>query len=106
VEAALFCNLETCQSSIYLLLFLNRDIGPLPIFDWKLIPMTAGRVFLIANYSEMFKGLDMRANSHRGQSIGEEIANSISHGAGLIGALVGAPFLVMHAVRHGDAGLI
>jgi hemolysin III len=54
----------------------------------------------------MFKGLDMRANSHRGQSTGEEIANSISHGARLIGALVGAPFLVMHAVRHGDAGFI
>ncbi|BBO71097.1 hemolysin III [Desulfosarcina alkanivorans] len=48
----------------------------------------------------------MRANSHRGQSTGEEIANSISHGAGLIGALVGTPFLVMHAARHGDTGFI
>jgi hemolysin III len=68
--------------------------------------MKAGRVFLIANYSEIFKGLDMRANSRRGQSTGEEIANSISHGAGLIGALVGTPFLVMHAARHGDTGFI
>ena len=42
----------------------------------------------------------------REQSRGEEIANSISHGAGLIAALVGTPFLVMHAVRHGDAGSI
>jgi len=48
----------------------------------------------------------MRANSNRDQSKGEEIANSISHGAGLIGALVGTPILVMHAARHGDAGFI
>lgn len=39
----------------------------------------------------------------REQSRGEEIANSISHGIGLIAALAGTPFLVMHAVRHGDA---
>jgi hemolysin III len=68
--------------------------------------MKAGRVFLIADYSAMFKGLNMRANSNRDQSKGEEIANSISHGAGLIGALVGTPILVMHAARHGDAGFI
>jgi hemolysin III len=43
------------------------------------------------------------AVSQREQSRGEEIANSISHGIGLIAALVGTPFLVMHAVRHGDA---
>lgn len=64
--------------------------------------MKAGRVFLIANYSEMFKGLDMRANSHRDQSKGEEIANSISHGAGLIAAIIGTPFLIMCALRHGE----
>jgi hemolysin III len=54
-------------------------------------------------------GTDVQAilsNPKRVQSQGEEIANSISHGAGLIGALVGTPFLVMHAVRHGDAGFI
>ena len=45
-------------------------------------------------------------NPKRVQSQGEEIANSISHGVGLVGALVGTPFLVMHAVRHGDAGFI
>jgi len=48
----------------------------------------------------------MRANSNRDQSKGEEIANSISHGAGLIGALVGTPILVVHTARHGDAGFI
>ena len=42
----------------------------------------------------------------RGQSQGEEITNSISHGMGLVAALVGTPFLIMHAVRQGDAGFI
>lgn len=42
----------------------------------------------------------------REQSRGEEIANSISHGIGLIAALVAAPLLIMHAVRRGDTGFI
>lgn len=42
----------------------------------------------------------------REQSRGEEIANSISHGIGLIAALVATPFLVMDAARRGDAGYI
>lgn len=42
----------------------------------------------------------------RRQSLGEEIANSISHGAGLVGAIVGTPFLIVAAVRQGDAGFI
>jgi len=46
------------------------------------------------------------ADSKREQSQAEEIANSISHGLGLIAALVGIPFLIIHAVRHGDAGFI
>lgn len=44
--------------------------------------------------------------SERHQSIGEEIANSISHGAGLVGAIAGTPFLIIGAVRHGDAAFI
>ena len=54
-------------------------------------------------------GTDVQAvlsNPKRVQSQGEEIANSISHGTGLVGALVGTPFLVMHAVRHGETGFI
>ena len=39
----------------------------------------------------------------RPQTLGEEIANSISHGVGLLLALIGAPFLVASAVRHEDA---
>jgi len=37
----------------------------------------------------------------RPQSRGEEIANSVSHGAGLLAALVGAPVLIGGAVRNG-----
>ncbi|MGA6925183.1 MAG: hemolysin III family protein, partial [Desulfosarcina sp.] len=48
----------------------------------------------------------VHSNSTRVQTQGEEIANSISHGIGLVGALVGTPFLVMHAARYGDAGFI
>ena len=42
----------------------------------------------------------------RFQSQGEEIANSISHGIGVIAALVGTPFLLANAIRHGDTGFI
>jgi hemolysin III len=38
----------------------------------------------------------------REQSQAEEIANSISHGVGLVAALVGTLFLIVHAARHGD----
>jgi hemolysin III len=46
------------------------------------------------------------AASKRVQSSEEDIANSISHGFGLVAVLVAAPFLVLHAVRQGDAGFI
>ena len=46
------------------------------------------------------------ASPQREQSHAEEIANSISHGIGLLAALVGTPFLIMHAARYGDAGFI
>ncbi|HYG79651.1 MAG TPA: hemolysin III family protein [Pyrinomonadaceae bacterium] len=39
----------------------------------------------------------------RPQSLGEEIANSITHGVGLLLALCVVPFLVAGAVRRGDA---
>ena len=37
------------------------------------------------------------------QSAGEEIANSISHGLGLLASLAGAPFLLLSTVDRGDA---
>jgi len=36
------------------------------------------------------------------QSAGEEIANSVSHGLGFIGALIGAPMLLMTAFQNGS----
>ena len=56
-----------------------------------------------------FKGAGVRKillNPRLDQSQGEEIANSISHGIGLIAALIGTPILIINAVRHGDAGSI
>ncbi len=41
------------------------------------------------------------------QSLGEEIANSVSHGVGLLAAGVGVPFLVVAAVERGEvAGIV
>jgi len=42
----------------------------------------------------------------RDQSRQEEFANSISHGIGLIAAIAGAPFLIIHAIQNGDAKFI
>ncbi len=39
----------------------------------------------------------------RAQTIGEEIANSVSHGVGLLFGLLGAPVLIVAATRHGAA---
>ena len=36
------------------------------------------------------------------QTRAEELANSVSHGIGFVAALVGVPFLVATAARHGD----
>jgi hemolysin III len=44
--------------------------------------------------------------SLREQSSGEEIANSISHGIGLIAAIVATPFLIMEAIRRGNPGFV
>ncbi|MGH8611546.1 MAG: PAQR family membrane homeostasis protein TrhA [Gammaproteobacteria bacterium] len=46
------------------------------------------------------------AGSEREQSRREEIANSVSHGVGLVAALAATPFLIAHAVRRGDPGFL
>lgn len=46
------------------------------------------------------------AESKREQSPAEEMANSISHGIGLIAALVGTPFLITHAARNASGQFI
>ena len=40
------------------------------------------------------------------QSVGEEWANSISHGLGLLGAVVGTPFLLLEAMDHGSTHFV
>jgi hemolysin III len=42
-------------------------------------------------------------NQERHPTVGEEIANSLSHGAGLALAIVGTPILIIAAVRYGSA---
>jgi hemolysin III len=42
----------------------------------------------------------------RAQSLGEEIANSVSHGVGLLSGVFGAPFLIVAATRHGGAASV
>lgn len=42
----------------------------------------------------------------REQSRQEEIANSVSHGLGLVGALLGTPLLILQAAQHGNSKLI
>lgn len=43
---------------------------------------------------------------HRPQSLGEEIANSVSHGVGFVAALVAFPFLVIGALQHGATAVV
>jgi hemolysin III len=42
----------------------------------------------------------------RDQSLGEEVANAISHGAGCMLAIASLPVLVSHATAHGDAATV
>lgn len=48
----------------------------------------------------------VRMMAARRQTFGEEIANSLSHAMGLVGAIVGTPFLLIGGVRHGDPAFI
>ena len=41
------------------------------------------------------------ARAERPQTLGEEIANSLSHGLGLLAAVVAVPFLLLATARHG-----
>ena len=48
-------------------------------------------------------GTVAREKPERVPSLGEEIANSVSHGVGCLAALVATPFLVLAAARRGGA---
>jgi len=55
----------------------------------------------------MVNGLaTLNTSRERTQSPGEEIANSVSHGVGLLAAAAAAPVLVLSAVRHGGVARI
>jgi hemolysin III len=48
--------------------------------------------------------MDDTARTRRGRSsLGEEIANSVSHGVGVVAAVAASPFLVLGAARRGGA---
>ena len=49
---------------------------------------------------------EVPAALERAQSLGEEIANSVSHGVGLLAALVAAPVLVLDAIQRGGAATV
>lgn len=44
--------------------------------------------------------------TERPQSLGEEIANSVGHGAALVAAIVGVPFLIASARHFGVANVV
>ena len=48
----------------------------------------------------------MTARVERPQTLGEEIANSVSHGVGFLAALSATPLLIAHAARHGAAAVV
>ncbi len=48
----------------------------------------------------------MRVAGERPLSLGEEIANCLTHGVGLLASLVGVPLLVLAAAGRGDALLV
>ncbi len=49
---------------------------------------------------------DHAAAADRAQSLGEEIANSVSHGVGFLAALVALPVLIVGALPHGTAAVV
>ncbi len=51
----------------------------------------------------MSKALTLQA---RAQTLGEEIANSVSHGVGALGAIIAAPLLIIAAVKRGDVASV
>lgn len=48
----------------------------------------------------------MNLMTERPQSLGEEIANSVSHGVALLAAIVGVPFLIASASHFGVANVV
>lgn len=51
------------------------------------------------------ESLDESQNWHRSQSLGEEIANSVSHGVGVVAAIAVTPILIVKAIPLGAAAV-
>ena len=47
--------------------------------------------------------METLARRNRSESLGEEIANSVSHGIGLLAALAAVPLLLLRSVQRGEA---
>jgi len=45
------------------------------------------------------------SSHHRLQTLGEEIANAVSHGGGAVAALIALPVLIAHALTAGKSGV-
>jgi hemolysin III len=45
-------------------------------------------------------------DDRRPQSLGEEIANAVSHGVGLLAAIIGSPFLLIATARRGGPAVV
>src|SRR6478736_6083841 len=46
------------------------------------------------------------ATEYRTQTLGEEIASSISHGVGALGSIAVTPFLIVNAIKSGAAAVV
>ncbi len=62
-------------------------------------------VFIMAAKSERSEHRGLVALGRR-QTLGEEIANSLSHGVGLVAAVVGTPVLIVTALRHNNTAMV
>jgi len=54
----------------------------------------------------MFKVHPPKEAHNRPQTLGEEIANSLSHGLGLLAIIIGTPFLIVHAAHSQHTGYL
>lgn len=54
----------------------------------------------------MFKVHPPKEAHNRPQTLGEEIANSLSHGLGLLAIIIGTPFLIVHAAHSPHIGYL
>src|SRR5204863_5175519 len=69
-------------------------------------PGRDGSTRTVRQRSVQFVMADGRSTMSRMPSLGEEIANCVSHGVGFVAALVATPFLVVAAARRGDSAAI